>query len=301
MEYTRHTISLPNLHDKGKHDIVFYDWGSPEAKRVAFCVHGLTRNAHDFDYLAPALVQRGYRVFALSMAGRGESPNLENAMAYNYATYVADCVAVISNFHMRSVDWIGTSMGGIIGMMVAAYHPDRIRRMVLNDVGTLLSKESLTRIYSYVGQMPVSFPDRQGAENYVRMNFQPWGITEEEHWKHLIDNSIAQNPDDTWRYLCDPRIAEPLKAASGNFTKVEDVNLAEVWDNVRVPTYIIRGETSDILQEDTVSAMRRSNIRADTVTIPNVGHAPALMSSEQIALVTNWLARDFGSIAAAGM
>lgn len=301
MEYTRHSISLPNLHNKGTHDIVFYDWGSPDAARTAFCVHGLTRNAHDFDFLAPSLVQRGYRVFALSMPGRGESPNLENPMAYNYATYVADCVAVMSNFHMRAVDWVGTSMGGIIGMMVAAYHPDRIRRMVLNDVGTFLSKESLGRIYKYVNELPTSFPDRAIAEAYVRTNFQPWGITEEVHWQHLINHSLAQNADGTWRYLCDPRIAEPLKAASGNFTKVEDVNLAEVWDKVRVPTLIIRGETSDILQEETVSAMRRLNIRADAVTIPNVGHAPALMNSEQIALVTNWLARDFGSIAAAGM
>lgn len=301
MDYTRHSISLPNLHDKGTHELVFYDWGSPEAKRTAFCVHGLTRNARDFDFLAPALVQRGYRVFALSMSGRGESPYLENPMAYNYATYVADCVAVMSNFHMRSVDWVGTSMGGIIGMMVAAYHPDRIRRLVLNDVGTFLSKEALGRIYKYVGEMPTVFPDRAAAEAYVRVNFAPWGITDEVHWQHLIAHSVAQNADGSWRYLCDPRIAEPLRAASGNFTQVEDVNLAEVWDKVRVPAYIIRGETSDILQEETVSAMRRINMRAETITIPAVGHAPALMDSQQIGLVANWLARDFSTIAAAGM
>lgn len=301
MEYTRHSISLPNLHDKGTHEIVFYDWGSPDAKRTAFCVHGLTRNARDFDYLAPALVARGYRVFALSMAGRGESANLENPMAYNYATYVADCVNLMSNFHMRSVDWVGTSMGGIIGMMVAAYHPERVRRLVLNDVGTFLSKEALGRIYDYVGTMPASFPDRAAAEAYLRSNFAPWGITDETHWHHLIDTSIAQNADGTWRYLCDPRIAEPLKAASGNFTQVEDVNLAEVWDKVKIPTLIIRGETSDILQEETVSAMRRINIRAETALIQAVGHAPALMSEEQTNLVANWVARDFGTIAAAGM
>ncbi|MBN8543245.1 MAG: alpha/beta hydrolase [Alphaproteobacteria bacterium] len=301
MSFTRHSISLPNLHDEGRHEIVFYDWGNTDSKNVAFCVHGLTRNARDFDFLAPALVSRGYRVMALSMAGRGESALLENPMAYNYATYVADCIAVMSNFHMRSVDWVGTSMGGIIGMMVAAFHPDRVRKLVLNDVGSFLSKEALGRIYKYVSEMPVHFADRAAGEAYIRTNFAPWGITEEAHWQHLINHSISQNADGTWRYLCDPRIAEPLRVASGNFTKVEDVNLAEVWDKVNVPTYIIRGATSDILQEDTVSAMRRIHLRADTVTIPNVGHAPALMNHEQISLITDWLTRDALSIAAAGM
>jgi pimeloyl-ACP methyl ester carboxylesterase len=301
MDYTRHSISLPNLHDTDKHEIVFYDWGTPEAKKVAFCVHGLTRNARDFDFLAPALVARGYRVFTLSMAGRGESAPLQNPMAYNYATYTADCIAIMSNFHVRSVDWVGTSMGGIIGMMVAAFHPDRIRKLVLNDVGTFLSKEALGRIYQYVGEMKTNFASRAEAEAYVRTNFMPWGITDEAHWQHLITHSITENPDGSWRYLCDPRIAEPLRAASGNFTQVEDINLAEIWEKVKAPTYIIRGATSDILQEETVSAMRRIHLRADAVTIPNVGHAPALMNAEQIGLITNWLTRDLSTIAAAGM
>jgi len=302
MEYTRHSISLPDPQGKGSHEIVFYDWGSTDSTNIVFCVHGLTRNAHDFDLLAPALAQRGYRVFALSMAGRGESAQLTDALGYNYATYVTDCIAIMKNFHIRSVDWVGTSMGGIIGMMMASLHPGTIRKLVLNDVGTFLSKEALGRIYKYVADLPTSFANRAAAEAYVRINFAPWGITDEAHWQHLIASSIAENTDGTWRYLCDPRIVEPLKLVSQNFTQVDDVNLADIWDKIKIPTYIIRGETSDILQSETVSAMRRTNTRAESVVIPAVGHAPALMSPEQISLVTNWLSRDYGmSVAAVGM
>jgi len=238
MQPRRHSLLVPDLIDqKQKHEIVFYDWGSVDASEVVVCVHGLTRNAHDFDALAATLADRGKRVFSLNMAGRGESAWLANPMNYNYAQYAADCLAVMDNFHLRGVEWVGTSMGGIIGMIIAANHASRIKKMVLNDVGTFLSKEALKRIY-------------------------------------------------------DPAIALPLAATSENFTKIDDINLTALWEEITIPVLILHGELSDVLDTPTVSAMRSTNTAAQAVTIHGVGHAPALNSSDQIAIVVNWLARN---------
>ena len=126
MEPRRHSLNVKNTGGDGTHEIVFYDWGNVDAATVTVCVHGLTRNAQDFDIIAQALANTGRRVLSINMAGRGESAWLADPMGYNYGTYVNDCIAVMDNFHLRSVEWLGTSMGGIIGMTIAAHHPQRI-------------------------------------------------------------------------------------------------------------------------------------------------------------------------------
>ena len=155
----RHSLRVPNSSESREtHELVFYDWGDVDAATTVICVHGLTRNAHDFDLLAPALAATGRRVFSLNMAGRGDSSWLADPMLYHYGTYVTDCLAVMDNFHLRGVEWVGTSMGGIIGMTIAAHHPTRIKKLVLNDIGILLSREALQRIYAYVDTMPKKLP-----------------------------------------------------------------------------------------------------------------------------------------------
>lgn len=273
------------------------------AKETVVCVHGLTRNARDFDLLAETLAREGNRrVLALSMAGRGESDRFADPMHYHYGSYVQDCLAVLDNFHLRQVEWVGTSMGGIIGMMIAASYPGRVKKLVLNDIGSFLGKSALERIYKYVCALPEVFSSRAAAEHYLRENFASWGITDESIWQRLFITSFDERPDGTFRYLCDPKIAVPLAAVSDNFTRVEDVNLAEIYEKISIPTLIIRGETSDILSPETVRAMLGSNLKAESVTIPGVGHAPALMEAPQIRIVANWLLRDAVSrIAAAGI
>ena len=297
----QHTLPVKNSADEGKHELVFDDWGSVDAPRTVICVHGLTRNAHDFDVIAPALAATGRRVFSLNMAGRGLSPWLADPMGYNYAAYVADCIAVMDNFHLRGVEWIGTSMGGIIGMMIAANHPGRIRKLVLNDIGIHLSREALLRIYGYVSAMPRSFANRAAADAYLAEVFKPFAITDPVLWTQFVDGSLLHSADGTLHLACDPAIAEPLRTATKNYTDVQDVNLADIWDEVDIPTLILRGSESDILSPDTVRAMRVTNPRAETVTIDGVGHAPPLMTEDQIRIVVNWLSGSAGAMRAAGL
>lgn len=299
MTPTRQTFPATNLTDKGTHEIVFYDWGNPDAVNTTVCVHGLTRNARDFDVLAEALVATGRRVISINMAGRGESAWLADPMQYNYATYVADCMALLDNFHLRKVEWIGTSMGGIIGMMIAAQPGGRIRKLVMNDIGDFLSREALTRIYDYARALPTSFENRAAAEAYLAENFKSFGITDPAQWARFVDASLVTR-DGALAYACDPAIAEPLRVATKDFTDVQDVVLTSVWEEVDIPTLLIRGSESDVLSADTVRLMRRANTRADTVTINGVGHAPALMSEDQIRTVLNWLNGAGSGLMAAG-
>jgi pimeloyl-ACP methyl ester carboxylesterase len=235
------------------------------------------------------------------MAGRGQSEWLANPLEYNYASYVADCLAFMNMFHLRNVDWIGTSMGGIIGMMLAANTQDRIRKLVLNDVGSMLNQQALQRIYGYVQTIPQAFANRADAENYLRRNFAPWGIKTDEHWRFFIDNSLMQNPQGQWQLLCDPAIAEPLRLASDDFTKINAVDLGEIWAKIQIPTLILRGENSDILTAATVSQMQATNPRVQSETIAGCGHAPALAEFAQLALIGNCLAGSSASLLAAGM
>lgn len=298
MQPTRHSIRVANtVGPEGTHEIIFYDWGNPESLRVTICVHGLSRNARDFDMLATELAKTGRRVLAMSMAGRGESEWLADPMGYNYASYAADCLAVMDNFHLREVEWVGTSMGGLIGMMIAAQSPRRIKRLVMNDIGAYLSKAALTRIYSYVRSMPSQFETRADAEIYLRAAFAPWGIADEATWQMLIENSLVIR-DGELRYACDPAIAVPLAFATENFTKIEDVNLSPIWAEVQTPTLILHGADSDILDADTIRAMRTTNLNTESVTFQGVGHAPALMSEHQIRPIMHWLDRTAASIMA---
>lgn len=298
MTPTRHSLRLPNtVGPEGTHEVVFYDWGNPESLKITICVHGLTRNARDFDMLAQALAATGRRVLALSMAGRGESEWLAEPMGYNYASYAADCLAVMDNFHLREVEWVGTSMGGLIGMMIAAQHPRRIKKLVMNDIGARLSKPALERIYGYVRAMPSAFASRAEAETYLRAAFAPWGIADEATWQVLFDSSLITR-NGALCYACDPAIAVPLALATENYTKIEDVNLSPIWAEVQTPTLILHGADSDILDVEIIRAMRATNLNTESISFAGIGHAPALMSDEQIRPIVNWLTRTTASIMA---
>jgi len=289
MEQRRHSLRVKNTGSEGTHEIVFYDWGNVDAATVTVCVHGLTRNAHDFDIIAQALANSGRRVLSISMAGRGESEWLADPMGYHYGTYVNDCIAVMDNFHLRSVEWLGTSMGGIIGMTIAAHHRERISKLIMNDVGSFLSAEALTRIYDYIQKMPTHFADRAAADTYLKNAFSSFGITDPALWEQFVDQSIIADATGQLHYACDPAIIEPIRASTDNFTQIGDINLIDTWDKLRLSTLILHGADSDVLLPATIRTMRASNINAESITFPNVGHAPALMTPEQIRPVVNWL------------
>ena len=284
-----HTITVSNpLNPTEKHAVHFLDWGNVESQNVVVCVHGMTRNARDFDIIAQALAEKGRRVFSISMPGRGMSEWLADPFQYNYATYVTDCLAVIDSFHIRTVDWIGTSMGGIIGMIVAAKFSTRIRKLVLNDVGIHLPAEALERIYTYLRNMPKEFLTREAADRYLARIFEPFGIRDPGHWNAFVDHSLLREGT-KFKLACDPAIVEVFRRDTNNFTDIAAVNLSEFWEAVRQPTFILWGETSDLLNAEIVRSMKATHPRAESLMVPNVGHAPALMTDDQIRPIINFL------------
>lgn len=284
----QHFLNAPNLAGGGTHRISFLDWGDPTSDQVVVCVHGLTRNAHDFDALARSL-SGSCRVIAIDMAGRGDSDRLADPSHYHYATYVADALAVLDNFHLRSVDWVGTSLGGIVGMMIAAFHPWRIRRLVLNDIGAFIPAEGLRRIVDYVSSTPASFATITDAQNRLRQTFASFGVQGEDQWAHLFQYSIRPLPDGNFGLAFDPDILVPMRQETKDFTEVKDVDMSSLWEKVICPTLVIRGTESDILTENTLQLMRTQNLKCQSVEFAGIGHAPMLMSAEQISPVAEFL------------
>lgn len=229
-----------------------------------------------------------YRVIAIDMAGRGDSDYFEKPEHYSYVTYMADCVAFMDNFHMRHVSWIGTSMGGIIGMMIAAMHPRRIKRMVLNDIGAFIPKTGLTDIMSYVGEASHSFSSHEDAERQLQKMVTSFGLKTEEEWQHLYRYSLDEKDDGNFSLRFDPNIMEPIRIETNNYTDIHDIDLSDLWEGISIPTLILRGADSTLLRRETVSAMCSSNIRASSFEFQGVGHAPTLSNDEQISTVTRW-------------
>lgn len=286
----RRRLNVPNYNGKpGTHEIVLYDWGDPHAAHVVMCVHGITRNARDFDLLAQELSRRGCRVVCPSMPGRGESEWLKDPADYTSANCALDCVNILDQLQIRQVDWVGTSMGGIIGMNVAAKYPERIFKLVLNDIGMLVKKEALARIYSSMHETPKRFATRAEAETYLREASTGFGIAHLPVWDLFFDYSFVKLKDGGYSRSYDPLILNIKRDDTHDFAAIQDVDLSPFWQAIKIPVLILHGELSDILDTETVAAMLSLNPKAESVTIAGVGHAPALMTEDQILLVVHWL------------
>lgn len=268
---------------KGLHKVAYLEWGEPRNGKVLVCVHGLTRCARDFDALAAAMSNR-YRVVCPDVAGRGESDWLSDPMLYQTAQYVADMVTLIARLDVESVHWVGTSMGALIGMALAAQANSPIKRFVINDAGPVVSKVSLERIGSYVGKAP-AFPDIEAAVKYVRTVNAPFGPHSDAEWRFLAEVVMRKNPDGTLRVHYDPKIAEPFRATMPE----KDLEMWPLWDAMRCPTLVIRGALSDLLSKDTVTKMAGRGPKAKVVELAGIGHAPTLMHDDQIKIVRDFL------------
>ncbi len=282
MEPRQLFFDLPNLGNAGSHRLICYEWGNPKAARTVLCVHGLTRNGRDFDMLAQVLAEK-CRVLCPDMPGRGKSEWLPDPAAYNYQTYVADLSYMLRELRLGQVQWVGTSMGGIIAMMM----PGLISALVLNDVGCLIPANGLQRILSYAGARgPSSFLTRADAEAALRVRAATFGIPSEAHWQHLFVHGIEPAPDGSFRLAFDPAIA----AGFPQEKDISDVNLWPLWNPLReIPVLLIRGAQSDILTHDTAVKMRERHSDLTLHEIAGVGHAPALMTDDQIGLIADWL------------
>lgn len=272
------------LSSKGFHRMHYYDWGDPENSRVVICVHGLTRNGRDFDFLAQAL-SRDFRIVCPDVAGRGRSDWLESKQDYGYAQYMADMTALLARVTAgaeKTIYWVGTSMGGLLGIIMAAMPKNPIRKLVVNDAGMLVPKAALERLALYVGKDP-RFATLDALEAHVRHISAPFGALSDEQWRHLTVHSAKQHADGTWGFRYDPAIAN---AFSG---ELNDIDLSAYWDAVRCPTLLLRGADSDILLRATAEAMMQRGPKATLVEFQAVGHAPMLMSDEQVTAVRDFL------------
>jgi pimeloyl-ACP methyl ester carboxylesterase len=267
----------------GLHRMAYREWGDPANPQVLVCVHGLTRCARDFDDLARVLGER-YRVVCPDVVGRGDSDWLANPMLYGVPQYVSDMVTLIARLNVERVHWVGTSMGGLIGMGLASLKASPIERMVLNEAGAIVAHAALERIGKYVGADP-RFPSLAAAEQVVRVNAAPFGPHTDEEWRFLTEVVMRRNDDGSYRFHYDPKIAEPFRATMPE----GDLDLWAVWDAIRCPTLVIRGAQSDLLARETAEEMTRRGPKAKLVELPGIGHAPTLMHADQIAIVREFL------------
>jgi pimeloyl-ACP methyl ester carboxylesterase len=275
----------------GLHRMAYKEWGDPANPRVLVCVHGVTRVADDFDALARALSGE-YRVVCPDVAGRGRSERLRDPSLYVVPQYVADMVTLIArvtaNGEDEAVHWVGTSMGGLIGMILASFENSPIRRLVLNDIGPVLDPAAMARIGEYIGQ-DVRFPDFETGARFVKEVSSSFGPHSDDEWRKLAGDVLVQEPGGAWVRHYDLGLAKPFAALTPERAQQDQAALWAAFDAIRCPTLLIRGELSDLLSRATAEEMTRRGPKPRLAEIPGVGHAPTLMHAPQIAIVRDFL------------
>lgn len=274
----------------GLHRVAYKEWGDPGNPKVLVCVHGVTRVGDDFDHLARALCD-AYRVVCPDIVGRGRSGRLRDPAGYTVPQYVADMVTLIARVTAGSsldeVAWFGTSMGGLIGMALAAMEDTPIRRLVLNDIGPVLDGEALRRIGEYIGQ-DVRFPSFAAGADYVKAVSLSFGPHSEDEWHKLAFDVLRQDDTGQWTRHYDMNLALPFRALTPERAAADQAALWAAYDAIRCPTLLVRGEHSDLLSRESAQQMTERGPRPRLVEIPGVGHAPTFVHPQQIAI-----ARDF--------
>lgn len=321
MEPTLHRIPVagPAARGGGVRHLAWWAWnvtGQAWPARAVVCVHGLTRQARDFDVLAQALAPH-MMVVAVDVAGRGESDWLDDPMAYQIPTYVADLAQLIGHLRQRhaehtgaaeplQIDWVGTSMGGLIGMAIAAQPAMAIHKLVLNDVGPVIEPASLQRIARYIGGDPV-FASVDEAADALWAASPTFGPHTREQWLALTRPMLRPAPGGGWRLHYDPALAVPFRAlaqaqqaaqqadpaaardAAASAAQASEAMLWAIYDAITCPTLLLRGAESDLLSRATAEAMTQRGPRARLVEFAGVGHAPMLVQPDQVQVVRDFL------------
>jgi pimeloyl-ACP methyl ester carboxylesterase len=261
--------------------ISYTEWGREGNPRVLLCLHGLTRNGRDFDYLARELCLK-YLVICPDVVGRGRSDWLKDKSLYNYSTYNLDIIELLKYLKVEEVDLIGTSMGGLIGMTLAALKPGLIRNLVLNDIGPYIPMEPLQKIGKYIGLKKI-FSSISEAEWHLRKILAPFGIKKDEDWEYITRHSIQKQENGKYILAYDTDISIVFNE------NVYDVNLWDLWNKVNCPTLVLRGKKSDILLPETAKQMVNSRKNVKLVEFADIGHVPSLMEVSQIKEIKDWL------------
>ena len=274
------------LSARGLHRMAYWEWGDPANDHVLVCVHGLARQGRDFDVLARAMSDR-YRVVCPDVAGRGRSDPLADPAAYQLPTYVADMVTLLARLDTERVHWVGTSMGGLIGLGLAALPGSPIERLVLNDVGPTISVEGLLRIGSYLGQQ-LHWATLDEAADYLWSISQSFGPHTRDEWLALSRPMLK--PDATGFTLhYDPAIALPFRAVTPALAAAGEAALWQAYDAIACPTLLLRGAQSDLLSRETAQAMTQRGPKARLVEFEGIGHVPTLVKRDQVDVVREFL------------
>jgi len=269
------------------HRMAYWEWGDPANRRVLVCVHGLSRQGRDFDTLARAMAAE-YRVVCPDVAGRGRSERLADPMLYQIPQYVADMVTLLARLDAEQLDWVGTSMGGLIGLGVAVLRGSPLRRLVLNDVGPSIEPGALARIGEYLGD-PVRWRTLEEAADAMRVISATFGPHTREQWLELSRPMVVDDGAGGLKLHYDPAIAEPLRRLTPAIAAAGEAALWAAWDALRCPTLLLRGADSDLLSRATAQAMTQRGPRARLVEFTGVGHAPTLVAPDQVAAVREFL------------
>ena len=275
----------------GLHRMAYKEWGHAANPRVLICVHGVTRVGDDFDALARNLSDT-YRVICPDVVGRGRSERLRDGRFYSVPQYVSDMVTLVAHVtdgaEAASVDWFGTSMGGLIGMAYASLPGNPIGKLVLNDIGPTLDPAALSRIGDYIGA-DLRFDTFDEAAAYVRSVSLSFGEHTEAQWHKLATDVLRVDGDGKWVRHHDLSLALPFRAATETTAKADEAALWAAYDAIRSPTLLVRGADSDLLSRETAAAMAARGPKATVVEIAGVGHAPTFISPEQIAIARRFL------------
>ena len=295
--------SFLSLGPTGFHRVAYTDWGDAENPHVVLCVHGLSRNSRDFDYLADVL-QKSCRVVCMDVVGRGESEWLEDKSGYSFSTYLSDATALVARVTTpvreglfrqaatRRLDWVGTSMGGLMGMLLAAKRGSPIGRLVMNDVGPFVPWNGLIRLKGHLGH-PRGFASLRLAGQFLREACKSFGPLTEAQWDHLIQHSVRRHDDGRWHLRFDPAIGkwssqrDPELPIGPEFLR--GIDLWTVWKAVNCAVLVLRGAESEVLLAATVEEMRKRKPGTRSVEFEGVGHAPALFDAAQIDVVRGFL------------
>lgn len=275
----------------GLHEMSYKEWGDADNPRILICAHGVTRVGDDFDVMARALSDH-YRVICPDVVGRGRSGRLLNPQMYRIPQYVSDMVTLIARVTAHrpdaTIDWFGTSMGGLIGMALASLPGNPVRKLVLNDIGPTLDPAALLRIGDYIGQ-ELLFPTFDDAANFVREVSASFGEHSDDQWHKLASDVLRQREDGQWVRHYDMGLAMPFRSATPETAKQDEAALWAAYDAITCPTLLIRGADSDLLSRETAQTMAGRGPKARLVEIPNVGHAPTFIHDDQIAIARQFL------------
>jgi pimeloyl-ACP methyl ester carboxylesterase len=285
---------------KGMHRMAYWSLGEPSASHVVLCVHGLTRQGRDFDLLAQALIASAkaanlpsVRVICPDVVGRGKSDWLQDPMGYQFAQYAGDMALLLQSLNaqraIERLDWVGTSMGGVIGMLLAAQPlPTPVRRLVLNDIGPVVSWSSILNMKSYVGQVG-KFQTVQEAAHAMWQISKSFGPHTSEEWLALSQNMVRRLEDGSFTLHYDPAIGVPVRSVTQAQAEAGEAALWQVYDLIQCKTLLIHGAQSELLSLSVVQEMQQRGPRVQVATVLGVGHAPTLTHEDQIDIVREFL------------